>query len=1002
MFSASSAENTDADSAPLASAISPPLPATTDALPSSSTTADRSPFSYDFDAPPREPFDVSQMSPSNIDNYLDAEVFGAERQHRNSSALLSLVCVTITLAILFDDGSSSSGAYSSGGHSSGGGSYGSPTQNMWNSMTGDDLFSLGTDDAAERARDAPVSPAPDVPDWTRIDPAIFLYVVTRTNVNGANLSHDASRFSFSVSRQRDVYAPVLHSDTQGTGGILSLIPADLPKEMLLPNRKGAAAVAVPATRGFLATGGFTELDWTDFPLQYYVPEGPERGWRVLSSDGSQIAGPAPVAARGGVAREAGKARVPPGRTGHLAALRDGWLYVYGGLLYGKDGEASRGDYWHVEDPGTLWKCDLSAFFQHDEKEATGPVFLTSTELKWETAGLPDGPRPKARGEAAGGTWGSKWVFYGGLHVEPTAEKEFDDDWDATFWGAKDDDGTDPFSSHRRTALGDVWAYDFGTGKFELLWEDRDGDDIGWNHRGKEEFPGRRTSHAAAIDLERDVLVIHGGRQFEKTVGQWVVLDDMWEFDLKKRTWTRREMQLDMLRSYHSMAVWNSQTIMYGGYDSVMSMAGTDLELVYSDTLIAKPHENIWYKVDIPDKYIDNHTPGYRFQHSALCIEDTLYVFDGRFRYTRDVVPGLWTLPLRGRDGSDGLSLVVAEEEFSSASYGDVDTAHFLMVMAFFVGIVFVGATLSARRQAAEADGGGMSGRRFFGNGVRRSVIDSLPIKIFTYNNRQRDGGTSPDGTATGDRAATSNGDGGTSSAAPGNTDADAPENQLFEDEDEDCCPICLVEYEEGDEMRSLPCGHEFHPACVDSWLESHTSCPQCRRSVLAPSDADAAEQTADGSAAGSGPGTYGSFRPWTLFASPDPDADPEEPEDAPPTPRRRRRRRLRPSQLVEWARARRSRLRRSSFDAAVLSSLVLTEEGEARRAGRVVCPTAPPSAAETRNGLSSSYSGSESSLELSASSSESNRYGKLDQGGNNALSLVDDRPSHSPSQLMLV
>ena len=31
-------------------------------------------------------------------------------------------------------------------------------------------------------------------------------------------------------------------------------------------------------------------------------------------------------------------------------------------------------------------------------------------------------------------------------------------------------------------------------------------------------------------------------------------------------------------------------------------------------------------------------------------------------------------------------------------------------------------------------------------------------------------------------------------------------------------------------MRCLPCGHEFHKSCVDSWLENNASCPSCRHS----------------------------------------------------------------------------------------------------------------------------------------------------------------------------
>ncbi|CAI9759521.1 unnamed protein product [Fraxinus pennsylvanica] len=49
------------------------------------------------------------------------------------------------------------------------------------------------------------------------------------------------------------------------------------------------------------------------------------------------------------------------------------------------------------------------------------------------------------------------------------------------------------------------------------------------------------------------------------------------------------------------------------------------------------------------------------------------------------------------------------------------------------------------------------------------------------------------------------------------------------------CYICLVEYEEEDTVRTLPCHHEFHRTCIDKWLkEIHRVCPLCRRDICRP------------------------------------------------------------------------------------------------------------------------------------------------------------------------
>lgn len=47
------------------------------------------------------------------------------------------------------------------------------------------------------------------------------------------------------------------------------------------------------------------------------------------------------------------------------------------------------------------------------------------------------------------------------------------------------------------------------------------------------------------------------------------------------------------------------------------------------------------------------------------------------------------------------------------------------------------------------------------------------------------------------------------------------------------CPICLGEFVDGEKVRVLPkCNHGFHLRCIDTWLVSHTSCPNCRHSLV--------------------------------------------------------------------------------------------------------------------------------------------------------------------------
>ena len=50
------------------------------------------------------------------------------------------------------------------------------------------------------------------------------------------------------------------------------------------------------------------------------------------------------------------------------------------------------------------------------------------------------------------------------------------------------------------------------------------------------------------------------------------------------------------------------------------------------------------------------------------------------------------------------------------------------------------------------------------------------------------------------------------------------------------CTICLTEYNNGDELTTLPCFHFFHPKCINIWLQRSNNCPICKNEVKLSND----------------------------------------------------------------------------------------------------------------------------------------------------------------------
>ncbi|KAJ8748979.1 hypothetical protein K2173_013418 [Erythroxylum novogranatense] len=61
--------------------------------------------------------------------------------------------------------------------------------------------------------------------------------------------------------------------------------------------------------------------------------------------------------------------------------------------------------------------------------------------------------------------------------------------------------------------------------------------------------------------------------------------------------------------------------------------------------------------------------------------------------------------------------------------------------------------------------------------------------------------------------------------------AATPVKRFLSNKDAECC-ICISAYEDGAELRELPCCHYFHSMCIDKWLYINATCPLCKLNIL--------------------------------------------------------------------------------------------------------------------------------------------------------------------------
>ena len=186
--------------------------------------------------------------------------------------------------------------------------------------------------------------------------------------------------------------------------------------------------------------------------------------------------------------------------------------------------------------------------------------------------------------------------------------------------------------------------------------------------------------------------------------------------------------------------------------------------------------------------------------------------------------GLWRLDIFTEDAK--LKYEIAAPDGIEQYEGELQALHMFIVMMMFMSLTLSSLLSMMRRQGlvdagGGGGGGGSSSLTSSRRGLSREVIDSLPLKRYKAPSR----GTMGEGDDVVEDASSLGG--GRNNDRRGGIAAPRLENN----NDAECCPICLVDFADGSEVRTLPCGHDFDRECIDSWLLDHITCPTCRENI---------------------------------------------------------------------------------------------------------------------------------------------------------------------------
>ncbi|OQR97926.1 hypothetical protein ACHHYP_09431 [Achlya hypogyna] len=304
-------------------------------------------------------------------------------------------------------------------------------------------------------------------------------------------------------------------------------------------------------------------------------------------------------------------------------------------------------------------------------------------------------------------------------------------------------------------------------------------------RRHSELPQTRFSHAASTVTINGIeyLMVFSGRHV--LFNGWTILNDAWMYPLnatQPAVWAQMTSVPAFERIFTAAVTVREQVWFFSGLDYTSDSALA----VFADTIVGAvtPPASVQFYAESPKAA----SPRGRYGHRMAVWRDHVLVYGGQ---SKEYFGDLW---LRNTS-------VVPTTPLNEASASDVSsefTVSMLLLAAFacLVALVICLVLILYRkfsRQTAMAQASSAP--------VRPRGMSSEDIAHFEL--RPYDPGM--------------NGD--------------------------DMCPICLVDFNPGESLRHLTCGHPFHPQCIDEWLRKNFTCPMCKRD-LAPTPTTEAPQAA--------------------------------------------------------------------------------------------------------------------------------------------------------------